>query len=92
MAAGVAKEVVHAKRTYPSAEEMIDKEGKNMDAVFIATDAASHADLVLRAILVPGHKVCVDVATALNTTVSGVYAHLSAMKGGETLKIPVFSL
>ncbi|MBR1588363.1 MAG: Gfo/Idh/MocA family oxidoreductase [Kiritimatiellae bacterium] len=49
-------------------------------------------DDFLRAILVPGHKVCVDVATALNTTVSGVYAHLSAMRGGETLKIPVFSL
>jgi len=48
-------------------------------------------DDFLRAILVPGHKVCVDVATALNTTVSGVYAHLSALKGGETLKIPVFS-
>jgi len=49
-------------------------------------------DDFLRAILVPGHKVCVDVATALNTTVSGIYAHLSALKGGETLKIPVFSL
>ena len=49
-------------------------------------------DDFLRAILVPGHKVCVDVATALNTTVSGVYAHMSAMKGGETLKIPVFSI
>ena len=47
-------------------------------------------DDFLRAILVPGHKVCVDVATALNTTVPGVYAHLSAMKGGETLKIPIF--
>ena len=45
-------------------------------------------DDFLRAILVPGHKVCVDVATALNTTVSGVYAHMSALKGGETLKIP----
>ena len=44
----------------------------------------------LRAILVHGYKVCVDVATALNTTVSGVYAHLSALKGGETLKVPVF--
>ena len=31
---------------------------------------------------------CVDVACALNTTVSGIYAHLSALKGGETLKIP----
>ena len=49
-------------------------------------------DDFLRAILVPGHKVCVDVATALNTTVSGVYAHLSALKGGETLKIPTFSI
>jgi predicted dehydrogenase len=48
-------------------------------------------DDFLRAILVPGHKVCVDVATALNTTVPGVYAHMSAMKGGETLKIPVFT-
>ena len=43
-------QIVGAKRTYPSAEEMIDKEGRNMDAVFIATDAASHADLVLRAL------------------------------------------
>ena len=48
-------------------------------------------DDFLRAILVPGHKVCVDVATALNTTVAGVYAHLSALKGGETLKVPEFS-
>ena len=47
-------------------------------------------DDFLRAILVPGHKVCVDAATALNTTVSGVYAHMSAMKDGESLKIPVF--
>ena len=35
---------------------------------------------------------CVDAACALNTTVSGIYAHLSAMKGGETLKIPQFVL
>ena len=49
-------------------------------------------DDFLRAILVPGHKVCVDVATALNTTVPGIYAHLSALKGGETLKVPSFSL
>jgi hypothetical protein len=34
----------------------------------------------------------VNVATALNTTVAGIYAHLSAMKGGETLKIPQFVL
>ena len=42
--------ILGAKRSYPSAEEMIDKEGKNMDAVFIATDAPSHIDLVLRAL------------------------------------------
>ena len=34
----------------------------------------------------------VNVATALNTTVSGIYAHMSALKGGETLKIPQFAL
>lgn len=45
-------------------------------------------DDFLRGILVPGHKVCVDLKTALDTTLAGVYAHLSAMKGGETLKIP----
>ena len=55
----------------------------------------SHAYLTddfIRGILVPGHKVCVDVITALNTTVAGVYAHLSAMKGGEVLKIPEITL
>jgi hypothetical protein len=33
-------------------------------------------------------QVCVDLKTALDTTLAGVYAHLSAMKGGELLKIP----
>ena len=37
-------------------------------------------------------KPCVDVACALNTTVAGIYAHRSAMKGGETLKIPQYAL
>lgn len=45
-------------------------------------------DDFIRGILLPGHKVCVDSVTALNTTIAGVYAHLSAMKGGERLKIP----
>ena len=54
--------VVGAKRTYASAEEMIDKEGKNMDAVFIATDAPSHIDLVLRA-LDRGYHACSAVPT-----------------------------
>jgi len=51
----------------------------------------SHAYLTddfLRGILLKDHKVCVDVVTALNTTVAGIYAHLSAMKGGEMLTIP----
>ena len=45
-------------------------------------------DDFIRAILLPGHKPCVDVKTALDTTIAGVYAHLSAMKGGETLSVP----
>ncbi len=51
----------------------------------------SHAYLTddfLRGILLKDHKVCVDLKTALDTTVSGIYAHLSAMKGGEWLKVP----
>ena len=48
-------------------------------------------DDFIRAILL-GTKPCVDVITALNTTVSGIYAHKSAMKDGETLKIPEVSL
>ena len=58
-------------------------------------DAGAHGgshgyltDDFLRGILVPGHKVCVDLKTALDTTLAGVYAHISAEKGGETLKIP----
>lgn len=37
-------------------------------------------------------KPAVDVIDALNMTVPGYYAHLSAMKGGETMKIPQYSL
>ena len=48
-------------------------------------------DDFVRAILTKG-KPCVDVKTALDTTVGGIYAHMSAMKGGETLKIPDFSI
>ena len=42
-------------------------------------------DAILR-----GRKPAVDVIDALNMTVPGYYAHLSAMKGGETLKVPQF--
>ena len=51
----------------------------------------SHAYLTddfIRAILVPGHKVCCDIKRSLNATIAGVYAHISALKGGEMLKIP----
>ena len=49
-------------------------------------------DDFIHGILVPEHKVCVDVVTALNTTIAGVYAHMSAMRGGETIKIPEIKL
>ncbi len=44
-------------------------------------------DAILR-----GRKPAVDVIDALNMTVPGYYAHLSAMKDGENLKIPQYSL
>ncbi len=44
-------------------------------------------DAILR-----GRKPAVDVIDALNMTVPGYYAHLSAMKGGKRLKIPQYSL
>ncbi|MGQ9649949.1 MAG: Gfo/Idh/MocA family protein [Phycisphaerae bacterium] len=44
-------------------------------------------DAILR-----GRKPAVDVIDALNMTVPGYYAHLSAVKDGETLKIPQYTL
>lgn len=44
-------------------------------------------DAILR-----GRKPAVDVIDALNMTVPGYYAHRSAMKDGERLKIPQYSL
>jgi len=44
-------------------------------------------DAILR-----GRKPAADVIDALNMTVPGYYAHLSATKDGETLKIPQYSL
>ena len=37
-------------------------------------------------------KPLVDIAQALNMTVAGIVSHQSAMKGGETLKIPQYKL
>lgn len=44
-------------------------------------------DAILRA-----RKPAVDVIDALNMTVPGYYAHLSAVKGGETLTIPQYAM
>jgi predicted dehydrogenase len=44
-------------------------------------------DAILR-----GRKPAVDVIDALNMTVAGYYAHLSAMKDGETFTVPQYSL
>lgn len=44
-------------------------------------------DAILR-----GRKPAVDVIDALNMTTPGYYAHLSATRDGETLKIPQYSL
>ena len=44
-------------------------------------------DAILR-----GRKPRVDVIDALNMTTPGYYAHLSAMKDGETMNIPQYSL
>ena len=44
-------------------------------------------DAILR-----GRKPAVDVIDALNMTVPGYYAHLSAVKNGENMKVPQYSL
>ncbi|MBM4091887.1 MAG: Gfo/Idh/MocA family oxidoreductase [Planctomycetes bacterium] len=44
-------------------------------------------DAILR-----GRKPAVDVIDALNMTTPGYYAHLSAIKDGETMKIPQYAL
>ncbi|HRR34535.1 MAG TPA: Gfo/Idh/MocA family oxidoreductase [Kiritimatiellia bacterium] len=48
-------------------------------------------DDFIRAILLKQRPVC-DVACALNMTVAGIIAHQSAMRDGETLKIPQYAL
>lgn len=44
-------------------------------------------DAILR-----GRKPAVDIIDALHMTVPGYYAHLSALKDGETMRIPQYSL
>ena len=42
--------------------------------------------------ILENRKPLVDIITALNTTVAGVVAHQSALKNGELMKIPQYSL
>src|SRR5690606_40944627 len=42
--------------------------------------------------IIEDRKPLVDIATSLNMTVSGIVAHESAMRGGEWLKIPHYTL
>ncbi len=42
--------------------------------------------------ILQNRKPLVDITWALNMTVAGIVAHKSALKGGETLKIPQFKL
>ncbi|MGQ9762697.1 MAG: hypothetical protein ACUVQH_12385, partial [Thermogutta sp.] len=44
-------------------------------------------DAILR-----GRKPAVDIIDALHMTVPGYYAHLSALRDGETMRIPQYSL
>ncbi|MDO4587808.1 MAG: Gfo/Idh/MocA family oxidoreductase [Planctomycetia bacterium] len=50
-----------------------------------------HCDNFIRSILLK-EKPAVGIIDALNMTVPGYYAHLSAVKDGETMKIPQYSL
>lgn len=54
----------------------------------------SHGHLMNEFVLaiLEDRKPLVDIAEALNMTVSGIVAHQSAMKGGEVLKIPQYRL
>ena len=42
--------------------------------------------------IIEDRKPLVDIATALNMTVPGLIAHQSALKNGEIMKIPQYTL
>ncbi len=66
---------------------------KSMKKKFYSTwHGGSHAYLTEEFIsaILQKRKPLVDVAMALNMTVGGITAHASAMKDGETLKVPQF--
>jgi predicted dehydrogenase len=54
----------------------------------------SHGQLMNEFVLaiLEGRKPLVDIVQALNMTVGGVVAHQSALKGGELMKIPQYSI
>ena len=49
-------------------------------------------DDFIRAILLKDHRHCCDLKTSLDATLAGIYAHISAEKGGETVRIPEVSV
>lgn len=91
--AALAK-AVGARQTYPSCEAMI--KDKTLEAIFIATDAPSHARLAILALVHDKHVVSAVPAVfgfeALNMTLAGIMAHQSARKEGEWMKIPQFGV
>lgn len=82
----------------PAAKKIVDRLNLKKPALPPGVQAGGHGgshgylgnDFV--ECILTGRKPVVDVVAALNMTVPGYYAHLSANKGGETLKIPQYSL
>jgi predicted dehydrogenase len=62
--------------------------------VQVGGHGGSHGYLMNEFVLaiLQGRRPLVDIGWALNMTVSGIVAHESALKGGETLKIPRYAL
>lgn len=80
----------------PEMEEIVSKMSLTKPALPPEVDAGghggSHGYLTAEFIdaLLRGRRPLIDVVVALNTTVSGIVAHHSAMKDGELLKIPQY--
>lgn len=68
----------------PALPPGMDAGGHGGSHAFLTVD---FIDAILR-----NRKPCVDIITALNTTIPGVIAHLSALKDGETMKIPSYKI
>lgn len=101
--AGLAQ-ACRCRKTYPSCEEMVKDD--NIEAVFIATDAPSHARLAVEALKHGKHAASAVPAVfgsdaledaqrlcdALNMTLAGTVAHESALRDGRWMKIPQYEL